>query len=379
MTADPDDRLWVTILAGGIGSRFWPVSTPSRPKQLLPLVSERPLIVDTWERARSLAPVERIRLLAGEALVEPFRSVLRDLAPDSVMVEPAARGTAPVLAWAAWTLLRRDPDAVMVSLHADHLVDPIDGFKATVRAAARIADRERALVAVGVHPDRAETGYGYIQPGERITAADADRDASSGRRRADGAATGEAGRIEASHIRAFHEKPDETTATNYVERGYLWNSGIFVWRADVFLDEVAGHAPDLHAALGHLERDDVEGFFEAAPPGTVDVVVMEATRNAVVVPALFEWDDVGAWHALHRTRDGDADDNVVIGEGAVREGYGNVVYAEDGRVVLFGVDDLVVVRTDEVTLVTRRGRSAELKGLLDLLPPSFQTPEQGDV
>ena len=161
-------RVWVTVLAGGIGSRFWPASTPQRPKQLLPLASERPLIVDTVDRARALVPDERIRILAGDHLVAPFQGVVDALPDSSYWIEPRARGTAPVLAWAAWKLHKLDPDAVMVSLHADHLIEPISGFVETVASAVEIATRDDLLLSIGVPPQRVETGYGHIEPGEVI-------------------------------------------------------------------------------------------------------------------------------------------------------------------------------------------------------------------
>ncbi|MEE8147197.1 MAG: sugar phosphate nucleotidyltransferase, partial [Longimicrobiales bacterium] len=154
-----------------MGARFWPVSRRSRPKQLLPLASDRPLIVDTMDRARLLAPDERIRILAGAHLSEPFGTVLPELAPDALLVEPQARGTAPVLAWAAWLLHRQDPDAVMVSLHADHMIRGDDAFRELLVEAVALARQEDALVTVAVEPTRPETGYGYIELGEPVEVA----------------------------------------------------------------------------------------------------------------------------------------------------------------------------------------------------------------
>lgn len=367
------DRLWVTILAGGVGSRFWPVSTRERPKQLLPLASDQPLVVDALERARALAPGARIRLLTGEHLAEPLTAPLDRASGEALLLEARARGTAPALAFAAHHILREDPDAVLVSLHADHLIRPLDAFVETVRAAAEIADRDRFLVTIGARPDRPETGYGYIAAGEEVDTVEG---------------------VQGYRIDAFHEKPDADTVDRYLRDGFLWNTGIFVWRADVFLDEIRRHAPEIGRALPLLDVDQddddgggrgaregesgsegpsgAEAFFDAVPKVSVDVAVMERTGRAAVVPASFDWDDVGAWHALARTHDGDDDGNVVIGPGLVSEGSGNIVYAEDGPVVLFGVDDLVAVRSGGVTLVTPRDRSADLKQLLDQLPPELR-------
>lgn len=331
------------MLAGGIGSRFWPVSTRSRPKQLLPLASDRALVVDTVERARALVDDAHIRILAGEHLATPFRAAMPDLPEASYLVEPEARGTCPVLAWAAWEVVRQDPDAVLVSLHSDHLIRPLEAFVDTVGAAARLARAQDLLVTVGVTPDRIETGYGHIQPGEAL-------DAGAGMR--------------AFRVAAFHEKPDATTARRYVDAGYLWNSGIFVWKASVFLDEVARHAPEVASCLPVLEQEGPSAFFRAVPVSVVDTAVMERSDRVACVGATFAWDDVGSWEALGRTRDADEHGNVVVGDGRAVASSGNVVFSEGGRVVLFGVSDLVVVRTGEVTLVLPRDRAADLKALL---------------
>jgi len=347
-------HLWVTILAGGVGSRFWPLSTEERPKQLLPLAGPKPLVADAVERARAVVPPERILILTGADLVTRLQGALPDLPEDAYVVEPRARGTAPVLAWAAHLLVGMDPDAVMVSLHSDHHIEPIQEFVDVVEAAADLAVREEVLVTVGARPDRPETGYGYIQPGDALPTP-----FSAG----------------AFRVGAFHEKPDASTAAAYVDQGHLWNTGIFVWKAARFLEEIRTHAPEIGRHLDLLAGAEPEVFFDEAPKVSVDVAVMERSDRVAVVPATFDWDDVGAWHSLFRTRTRDGVDNAVIGDGHVVQGRGNVVFAEDGPVVVFGVDDLVAVHTRGVTLVTSRERAPDLKFLLDHLPASVrETP-----
>lgn len=336
-----DDHVWVVVLAGGIGSRFWPVSRPERPKQLLPLASERPLIVDTMDRARALVPVERVRILAGEHLARPFHSVLSDMPEETFWIEPRARGTAPVLVWAAKRLMELDPDAVMVSLHADHLIEPLDTYRETVRAAVEVASRDELLVCVGAVPDRVETGYGHVEPGEPIE--------TSGAR--------------AFRVRAFHEKPDAETARRYVDAGYLWNTGIFVWKASVLLEEIRRHAPEIAEHIPLLERGDA-AFFDAVPESVIDRAVMERSDRVATVAATFVWDDVGSWEALSRTREPDGSDNVCVGDARLVDSSRNVVFCEEGSVVLFGAEDLVVVRTGDTTLVMPRERAPALKSLL---------------
>lgn len=334
------------MLAGGVGSRFWPVSTRARPKQLLPLTSDRPLVAETIARARTLTDDGHIRILAGEHLVEAFRLAMPDLPESSYLVEPSARGTCPVLAWAAREIADIDPDAVLVSLHADHLIHPLPAFQDTVRAAVTVAREHEQLVTVGVPPERIETGFGHIQPGTPI-------EVEAGGR--------------AFHVAAFHEKPDAETARRYVDAGYLWNTGIFVWKASTFLEEVERHAPEVAACLPLLQDRGAQAFFEEVPTCVVDKAVLEWSNRVACVKATFSWDDVGSWEALARTHETDGDGNVLVGDGSVVEGGGNIVYSEGGRVVLFGVEECVVVQSGPVTLVMPRSHAPDLKRLLKAL------------
>lgn len=349
-----DPHLWVTILAGGSGTRFWPVSTPRRPKQLLPLAGHRPLIWDTLHRALGIVPLGRVRVLTGIHLFEPILAALEGLDPAQVMLEPQAKGTAPVLAWAAWALCREDPEAVLVSLHADQAIRPPEAFHELIRRVAPLAGSEGKLFTVAVRPNRPETEYGYIRPGAPL----------------EGAGSAEAFRVE-----AFVEKPDRATAETYIEAGYLWNSGIFVWRADAFLDEVRALAPELGEHLPLLEAGDLEGFFQAAPNISVDEAILERSEQVASVTATFEWEDVGSWEALCRTCPSDTEGNVALGEVHFMDAGENIVLVEDGDAVLLGVKGLVVVRSGDVVLVADRARTPELKDLLNSLPAHLRDPE----
>lgn len=350
----PDPNLWVTILAGGSGSRFWPVSTPNRPKQLLPLAGERPLIQDTLDRARGLAPEDRIRILTGDHLLRPFRQALGELDPSTFLVEPQPRGTGPVLVWAAWVICQIDPNAIIVSLHADHAIEPSSAFHTLIRDGARVAKKTDALFTVAVPPTRPETGYGYIQPGETIPSP--------------------AG-AEAFRVRSFVEKPDLDTAQEYLKAGYLWNSGIFLWRAAFFLEEVRAVAPELGSLIQHLETGDVERFFREAPVISVDEAVLERSSRVASLRATFRWDDVGAWEALSRTRPADGAGNVLLGSVQAVDSRENIVMAEDGTVVLFGVEGLAVVLSGGIVLVADRDRTPDLKTLLESLPSRLRNPD----
>ena len=335
-------RPWVIVLAGGVGSRFWPVSTLERPKQLLPLVDDGPLITDTIDRARNLVPDERIRILAGEHLVERFRSSLPNFPDDSYLCEPLARGTAPALAWAAWHIAQIDPDAVMVSLHADHIIRPHEAFRETVAAAVDVVLRHDLLVCIGTVPNRIEVGYGHVEPGEQL---DAD------------------GGLKAYRVRAFHEKPDRQTAHRYVEAGHFWNTGIFAWKARILLEEIEQHAPEIHRCMPLLEKN-TEAFFDAVPTSVIDRAVVEQSERFAVLRATFTWDDVGNWEALTRLHLSDSQGNVIVGAGQTVASSDNVVFTDQGSVVLFGIKNLVVIRTRDRTLVLPRERAADLKELL---------------
>lgn len=352
----PDPHLRIVILAGGIGSRFWPASTPARPKQLLPLASPRPLICDTVARALRMVPRERLRILAGRHLVAPFQSALDESDEGLFWVEPRPRGTAPVLAWAAHRMAREDPDAVMVSLHSDHFIEPEEAFLELIPRAGALARDADLLLTVAIPPDRPETGYGYLRPANALEAG---------------------GSLRAWRVGAFVEKPDERTVARYLEDGYLWNSGIFLWPVTRFLDEVRAHAPEVADHLPLLDRGLDEEFFQRVSPISVDEAVLERSGRVGTVEATFRWDDVGNWSALARTRTPDDKGNVVEGAGHVVDSDRNVVWAEDGPVVLFGVDDLVVARSGGMTLVTRRDRAAALKDLLGRLPDALRAPRLG--
>ncbi len=233
----------------------------------------------------------------------------------------------------------------MVSLHADHLIRPVQEFQETVAAAVEVATRDDLLLSIGVPADRVETGYGHIELGPPVPTSGAAR---------------------AFKVLAFHEKPDAETARQYVAEGHLWNTGIFVWKASVLLQELERYAPEIFEHLSLLEESDA-AFFDAVPVGVIDKAVMERSDRVATVAATFAWDDVGSWEALSRTRPADTSGNVILGSGRTVDSAGNIVYSENGSVVLFGTNDLIVVQTGQTTLVVPRDRAAELKSFLATL------------
>jgi len=338
---------WAVVLAGGIGSRFWPLSTAERPKQLLPLVGDEPMLVQAVHRLAPLVPIERVLILTNASLAPAVRRLLPTLPAENVVAEPRPAGTAAALAWAAAEIAARDgDDAVMISVHADWAIAEPPRFRETLARACEAAAAQASLVTVGVVPTRPDPGFGYIEPGAPI----------------DG---------DVRRVARFVEKPSRERAAEFVAAGYLWNSGIFVWRAGDFLGEIAQHTPEVAPALS-THAGDLEGFFAAVSPISVDVGVLERSARVLVLPGDFGWDDVGTWASLLRVRRRDLHGNAVSGTVHLLDAANNVVHAEGNPVVLYGVSDLVVVSRDGMTLVTTVDRSTDLKTLLDSLPSALR-------
>ena len=337
---------WAVLLAGGSGTRFWPLSTPDHPKQLLPLTGSASSAEDAVERLAGLIPRERILVVAGAALAPKLQTRLQ-LPAENVLVEPRAASTAPALIWATWEARRRDPAAEVLSLHADWAVGDPAAFRRTADVALATAVKHDRLVTVGMVPSRPETGYGYIVPGPPLDDA-------------------------ARTVARFSEKPDAATALDLMAAGALWNSGLFAWSADRLLAETRAHTPEVAAALPALEDSDVERFFRTLTPISIDVGVLERSGAVAVVPGAFAWDDVGTWQALARVRPKDPSGNVVVGTAVLHDTHDSVVWTDGDPVVLFGVQDLVVVNANGRILVMPTERAASMKQLLDALPPRIR-------
>ena len=339
---------WAVVLAGGVGSRFWPISTPERPKQLLPLATSEPLLADALARLAPIVPVERTLVLTNAGLVDAIAALAPTLPRENLIAEPKPAGTAAALAWGAHLIAQRGSrDDVMISVHADWAIGDAEGFRKALLDAAATAESQRALVTVGVVPVRPDPGFGYIQPGEAVGA-------------------------HARRVARFVEKPDRARAEAMVRDGYLSNSGIFVWRAGDFLDEIAALTPEIAPHLA-AHPDDLAAFFGAVEkPIAVDVGVMERSTRVLVLSGDFGWDDVGTWAALRRVRDCDERGNALNGLVHAIESSGNVVHTDGNAIVLYGVRDLVVVSRDGLTLVTTTERASDLKQLIESLPPHIR-------
>jgi mannose-1-phosphate guanylyltransferase len=347
--------MWAIVLAAGIGSRFWPLSSPERPKQLLPLIDDKPLIADTVQRLHPLIPPERVLVVTAMDIAPAIRRAIPEVPGANILEEPYPLGTAASVAWGAQEIARRaGPKTVFVSLHADLSAVFPEEFRHTLRRAAQLVAREGCLVAVGVPPTRPETGFGYIVPGTPVE---------------DGARIAQGGACEA---RDFVEKPDVPLAETLIADGALWNSGIYVWEASTVLEQLQTHCPEVAPGLSALVRQDLPHFAERIDSVSIERGLLERTDDLVVVPADFGWDDVGTWESLRRCRDLDDDGNGAVGSVHFVDATSNVVHAEHGAVVLYGVERLLVVSLNGVTLVTTLEKARDMKPLLDALPPELR-------
>jgi mannose-1-phosphate guanylyltransferase len=353
-----DEELWAVILAGGIGSRFWPLSSSERPKQVLALVSDRPLIAETVARLEPLMPRERILVVTSADIASQIRGAIPMIPERNILVEPRPVGTAASLAWAAGEVKHRaGPDAIFCCIHADLAVAFVDAFRHVLKEASRVAASTDALVAVGVSSTRAETGFGYLIPGMPLRS---DKPLVQGG---------------PCHVVAFEEKPARPRAEALVREGALWNSGVFVWRTRVILNALAQHCVEIGSALPSAESRNQDEFISSVRSISIERGLLErCSGNLVVLPGEFGWDDVGTWAALRRARELDDTGNGAYGRTHFMDASGNVVHAEGAAAVLYGVDGLLVVTLPGLTFVTTVERAADLKPLLDSLPSDLRRP-----
>jgi mannose-1-phosphate guanylyltransferase len=314
---------------------------------MLPLAGDDSLLNMTIKRLEGLIPPARTLVVTSRELVGAVEQMLPELPRDNLLAEPRAASTGPALAWATVVAAQRDPDASILSLHADWYVGDAAAFRDTAARALEMAETHDALVTVGIAPSRPDTGYGYIETGEPIG-------------------------DDALSVKKFREKPDRETAERLIADGALWNSGLFAWTAARFFEETHAVAPEIAPHLTDLERGAVESFYDGVTAIPIDISHFERSSHVMVVPGRFRWDDVGTWAALARVRPRDDQGNVLVGTAVQREASNCVAWAEDGSIVLYGVEDLIVVRAHGVTLVTSPTAAARLKELLASLPDDLK-------
>lgn len=343
------------IMAGGQGERFWPRSRKSMPKQFLALTdSGSSMIRMTFDRILPLVKNEDIFISTNRDYLNLTREQLPEVPEENILCEPAAKNTAPCIGWAAEVIRERYGDAVMVVLPSDHLIRQPKLFRNTLKDAVRTAEETGGLVTLGIAPSSPETGYGYIRY-------NTEEDNDSGN---------------AFRVRHFSEKPDPETAKQYLLSGeYLWNSGMFVWKASAILEAVREHLPKQYALLETIrkakgtpeEQAALEAAFEQMEPASIDRGVMEKAGNAYVIPSSFGWDDVGNWPALGRYHPGDSNGNVIRGDAVTVNSARCIVQGRERLIALVGMEDTVVVDTEDALLICARKRAGEIRTVLEKL------------
>ena len=347
--------LHAIIMAGGSGTRFWPASRRSRPKQFLTLATDTPLLRMTYERLEGLVPPKRTWVVTTAATAEATRSVLPELPADNVLAEPEGRNTAACAGFAAHAVLSRDPEATCVVLPADHVIGQEDRFRSAMAAGARLVERDGGLLTFGIQPTRPETGYGYLELGPEHS-----RD----------------GEWTIHGLRCFVEKPDADRARHYVEsKRFLWNAGIFAWRAADLLDELRRQLPELAEGLDRVaaafdtSRADavLAEIYPNLPTTSVDFGVMENAGGCWTIPVDFPWSDVGSWLALAEALPADSSDNRKRGRVHAEDAHGNVLVSTGPTLSVVGVNDLVIVATPDAVLVVPKEEAQRVKEVVEAL------------
>jgi mannose-1-phosphate guanylyltransferase len=342
---------FAVILAGGSGERFWPLSTKARPKQFISLFGGRPLLSLAVERLQGLIPPERIFIVTADRLVASTREAARSVPSENIVGEPCKRDTAAAVAVACGLAQHADPEGVVCILTADQLMSDVETFRLTLTDSISVAERDDVIVTMGIQPTYAATGFGYIEAGEALESRTVTL---------------------FNQTKRFVEKPDAYTAARYVESGsYYWNAGMFIWRTRTMRNALAAFAPDLvplcdavAAASPETLHAELERIYPSLRSISVDYAVMEHAKNIVMARGSFGWDDVGSWPSLAGHFSADLDGNVVVGSCEPMESQNNIVVSENRMTALIGVRGLVVVQSENATLICPKERSEDVKKLL---------------
>ena len=355
------EHFYALIMAGGVGSRLWPLSRQKSPKQVLPLVAEHSMFMMAVERLQPLLTPDDVLVVVGQEQVDLLKAENTGIPDRNYVIEPAGRGTAPAIALSAITLRRRDPEAIMAVLTADHFIGDEEGFREVLKAAREVAARDH-LVTLGITPSSPSTGYGYIERGEFLV---------------------DANGFAAYQMLAFREKPDAATARQFVSGGrHSWNSGMFVWKVSRFLGELSRTMPEFYqqlmvidAALDTPDSDRVlREVWKDVKPQTVDYGVMEKARDVAVIPAEFSWNDVGSWATLLDILDNDDRGNVIRRAQHVGVDTSNtLVFGRDRLVATIGLRDMIVIDTGDAVLVCPKDRAQDVKQIVDDLKKNGKT------
>ena len=349
------NKCYAVIMAGGRGERFWPLSKKTLPKPFIPLLKEETMIQETVKRIKSLIPEERIIIVISRDHFSIAKQQLPEIPVENFVIEPFGRDTAACIGLASLYIGRRDKDASMIVLAADHLIADREAFFSTVTASLKFLASNDYIVTIGIKPTRPETGYGYIELGEMLGSVDNESFFS---------------------VKKFVEKPNLSTASDYLQSDrYCWNSGMFIWKNATIQKSLSLYMPELWNGLMRIdeclgsekEEEVIKKEFSQFERVSVDYGVLEKSSQVVVLPASFNWDDVGTWTALERVYDLDESDNVVVGKHVGRDTHGCIIFSRDRLVATFGVKDMVIVQAKDKILVCHKEKAPYLKEIVRLI------------
>lgn len=343
--------LTALIMAGGKGTRFWPLSTEEKPKQFLKLIGNETMIQMTVKRIKPIIPIERIFVCTCEMYVHLVKEQLPELPERNIIVEPEGRNTAPCIALSAFVIKKYFNDATMVVLPSDHLIKDEEEFRSVIRTANEFVEsNESAIITLGMKPSRPETGYGYIKCGK------------------------DEKRLNCHNVikvKAFIEKPNREKAERYLSSGsYLWNGGMFLWSVENILNQIKQYSTDTYEALHQISKVKDENLqqlinnnYKSTEAISIDYAVLEKSKDIYVIPSDFGWDDVGSWEALDRYREKDEAGNVLVGKSKALKAQNNLVISSSHNIVIEGLSDIYVIENDGKILIGRKSNVANVKEL----------------
>lgn len=341
--------IFSVILAGGVGERFWPLSKKKRPKQFLSIIGNEPLLSQTKKRILELTPLTNIKIVTNKTLTNEILSL--GFSKNNLIVEPKGMNTLYAIALAAAKIITFDRDAIMLTLPSDHWIKNNKQFISVIKRGIPWAEKDY-LVTYGIIPSRVETGYGYIEKGKGIT-------------------------DKILRVKRFTEKPNIKKATSYVKsNNYLWNSGIFLWKAARILEEIKKHQLNLKESINKIMKNpskkNIESFYSSGSPISIDYGVLERSKNVLVVVSEFDWDDIGTWLSLGRIYSSKESGNIEKGEIYSFNNHNNILYAEDGIIVAKDLNNMIVVHTKNATLIIPKSDAQGLKEIVKHIPSKYQ-------
>ena len=351
-------NLYAVIMAGGVGSRFWPRSKEKKPKQLIRIFGENTMIQDTVKRLEGLVDNDKIYVITNKIQKMRVKEQLPQIPAENIVDEPFGKNTAACIGLAAVIIKKRDKDAVMITLPADHLIKDDAEFRNCLASAAKFAELSKGLVTIGITPTRPETGYGYIQFDENAAGTNIYK------------------------VLTFAEKPNIETARQFLQAGdFLWNSGIFIWRADVILEEMKNYLPDLHEGLEKIEESVGTSDFERQlvyvygqlKSISIDYGVMEKSEKVYLTKADFYWNDVGNWEAVYEISEKNEDGNVMVGDVYTEKVFNSYLFSPRKFTAVIGVENLIIINTNDSLLICHRNNAQDVRQVVDHLKMNKRT------